>query len=206
MNDVQADNSEHLGTELNRVLGGDHAALSTVLAKLRPYLHYLVREQLDSEEQYEDIGSDLVQETLTRIRYDLVPSQGKGAARFHGQSVPQFLNWVGVIVRNVIIQNVKYREADKRDRGSEVASSKVFPFRVVGLSSEQRADHAEQAVQLASAMEKLPPARRDVLRARFFGGLTFAQISQRTGKSEGALRVLAVRALVQLRELLEASQ
>jgi len=44
-----------------------------------------------------------------------------------------------------------------------------------------------------------------VLRARFFDGLSFEEISQQTGKKAGALRVLAFRAIEQLRELMEAS-
>jgi RNA polymerase sigma factor (sigma-70 family) len=205
MNGVQADNPDHLGTKLKRVLGGDAAALNTLLAKLRPYLHYLVREQLASAEHYQDAGSDLVQETLMRVFRGLDPSRGTAEVHFHGQSVPQFLNWVGVIVRNVIAQDAKHRKAEKRDRDREVPGSKVFPFLVVGMTSEQKADRDEQALRLASALDKLPQARQDVLRARFFDGLSFEQISQQTGKREGALRVLAVRAIKQLRELMEAS-
>jgi len=39
MNGVQADKSDYLGTKLALVLGGEAAALNTLLAKLRPYLH-----------------------------------------------------------------------------------------------------------------------------------------------------------------------
>jgi len=76
MNDVQADKSDYLGTKLARVLGGEAAALNTLLAKLRPYLHCLVREQLASAERYQDHGSDLVQETLVRVHRGLDPSRG----------------------------------------------------------------------------------------------------------------------------------
>jgi RNA polymerase sigma-70 factor (ECF subfamily) len=201
----QADNPDHLGTRLARVLSGDAAALNTLLAKLRPYLHYLVREQLASAERYQDHGSDLVQETLVRVYRGLDPSRGMAEVHFHGQSVPQFLNWVGVIVRSVIAQDAKHRKAEKRDPDREVPGSKVFPFLVVGMTSEQKADRDELAIRLTVALEKLPQARQDVLRARFFDGLSFAEISRRTGKSAGALRVLSVRAIGQLRELMEAS-
>src|SRR5271157_6544691 len=76
MNDVQADNPDHLGTKLARVLGGEAAALNTLLAKLRPYLHCLVREQLASAERYQDHGSDLGQERSVRFYIDLGLSQG----------------------------------------------------------------------------------------------------------------------------------
>lgn len=88
MNDVQADDSDYLGTKLTRVLGGEAAALNTLLARLRPYLHYLVREQLASAERYQDHGSDFVQETLVRVYRGLDPSRGTAGVHFHGQSVP----------------------------------------------------------------------------------------------------------------------
>jgi len=112
---------------------------------------------------------------------------------------------VGVIVRNVIAQDAKHRKAAKRDRDREVPGSKVFPFLVLGMTSEEKAERDELAIRLTVALEKLPQARRDVLRARFFDGLSFEEISQQTGKKAGALRVLAFRAIEQLRELMEAS-
>ena len=61
----------------------------------------------------------------------------------------------------------------------------------------------EPAVRLAPALGKLHEPRRYVIRSRFFDGLSFEEISRRTGKSAGALRVLSVRAMEQLREIME---
>jgi len=108
--------------------------------------------------------------------------------------VRQFLNWVGVIVRNVIAQDAKHRKAVRRDRDREVPDSKVFPFLILGMTTEQKADRDELAIRLTVALEKLPQVRRDVLRARFFDGLSFEENSQQTGKKAGALRVLTFRA------------
>jgi RNA polymerase sigma factor (sigma-70 family) len=204
MNDVQADSADHLGTKLTRVLGGDEAALNTLLAKLRPYLHFLVRGQLASPERYQDHGSDLVQESLVWLYRGLDPARGTAEVHFHGQNVPQFLNWVGVIMRNVIAQDAKHRKALKRNEDREIPGSKVFPFLAVGLTFEQKADRDEMAIKLMAALERLSKDRQDVLRARFFDGLSFEQISRQTGKEAGALRVLTFRAIKQLRERMEA--
>jgi len=91
MNDVQADKSDYLGTKLARVLGGEAAALNTLLAKLRPYLHCLVREQFASAERYQDHGSGLGQETSVRFYIDLGISQsGVGPFRVHGRHATVF--------------------------------------------------------------------------------------------------------------------
>jgi len=86
MNDVQAEKSDYLGTKLARVLGGEAAALNTLLARLRPYLHFLVREQLASAEQYQDHSSDLVQETLMRVYRGLDPSRGTAGSISMGRA------------------------------------------------------------------------------------------------------------------------
>ena len=205
MNGAQTGDPNHLGTNLRLVLGGDAAALNALLATLRPYLHLLVREQLASSEWYRADGSDIVQETLLRICRGLGPLGATDAAQFRGQTVPQFLNWVGVVVRSAVVQHLKHRKAAKRDPVREVPGSKIFPLLVMGMSADQKAERDEWAVRLASALEKLPEPRRDVLRFRFFDGLSFEEISQRTGKSVGALRVLSVRALAQLRAIMEAA-
>jgi DNA-directed RNA polymerase specialized sigma24 family protein len=135
MGNTRAEDPNHLGTNLRLVLGGDAAALNALLERLRPYLHLLVREQLASAERYREDGSDIVQETLMRV-YRGLDLGAADEAHFRGQTVPQFLNWVGVVVRNAVVQHLKHRKAAKRDQGREVPGSKIFPLLVLGMTSE----------------------------------------------------------------------
>jgi len=205
-----SDNYE-LGPLLSRVLAGDGQALEILLAKIRPYLHLLVRQQLEPDLRHKLGDSDIVQETLMRIHGGLNPaSQGPGG-QFQGRAPPEFLAWVSQIVRHVIVDMERRGKAKKRDERREVPGSKILATLTQGSTPEQAAERAEKALQLAAALERLPQHKQDVLRLRFFEQLSFEEISQQTGKGVEALRVLCWRALKDLREdgqllgLMEAS-
>ena len=109
---TDADQPDHLGTKLKRVLGGDAAALNTLLAKLRPYLHYLVREQLASAGRYQDYGSDLVQECLYLAWAQF--------AEFKGKSPDEFRAWLAGILDRRLLRALRFWGEKRRDRRREV--------------------------------------------------------------------------------------
>lgn len=62
---------------------------------------------------------------------------------------------------------------------------------------------AELARELSRAIETLSPAMRESLILRYFEGLSFEEIAERTGRNETAVRKRYSRALADLRESLE---
>jgi RNA polymerase sigma factor (sigma-70 family) len=106
--------------------------------------------------------------------------------------------WVARIVRNAVADGGRHDRAGRRDRRDRPGSTALARL-ARGSSPERRAARQEDAVRLAAALERLPEHQREVLRARFFEGLSFAEIGERTGKSEGALRVVCLRAIDRLR-------
>jgi RNA polymerase sigma-70 factor (ECF subfamily) len=64
-------------------------------------------------------------------------------------------------------------------------------------------EREEDTVRLAAALELLSERRREVVQLRVLDGLAFPEISRRLGGSAGSLRVLFLRAVQQLRVLLE---
>jgi len=200
-----------LGPLLNRVLVGDAQALDAVLAKIRPYLHLLVRQQLEPGLRHKLGDSDIVQETLMRINGGLKPASQGPEGQFRGRDPPEFLAWVSQIVRHVIVDMQRRGLAKKRDERREMPGSKVFATLTKGSTPEQGAERAEKAVLLAGALERLPQHQREVLEWRVFEQLSYEEISKRTGKNVGALRVVVTRAMEalradrELRRLMEAS-
>jgi RNA polymerase sigma-70 factor (ECF subfamily) len=196
---------------LGQVLAGDVKAVEVLLARVRPYLHLLVPQQLEPGQRNKLGDSDIVQETLVRIHGALDPGTPGEARHFQGRGPPEFLAWVSQIVRHVIVDMERRGLAQKRDGRREIPGSKVFATLTKGSTPEQGIERAERAIQLAAALDRLPQHKRDVLVLRFFEQRTFEEISQRTGKGVEALRVLCCRALKDLREdaqllgLLEAS-
>jgi RNA polymerase sigma-70 factor (ECF subfamily) len=185
--------AHQLGPLLVRCRAGDPAALDGLLGKLRPYLRLLIQLRLGRGPGREHDASDLVQETLLRI------SQGLG--RFAGQEVPELLRWVGQIAAHVVVSWERRRGAEKRDRRREVAGLQFLAGAVSrDATPEQRVLRDEEAVRLAEALERLPQSYREVIQGRVFDLLSFASLSERTGKSAGALRVLCLRAVERLRK------
>jgi RNA polymerase sigma-B factor len=62
-------------------------------------------------------------------------------------------------------------------------------------------DQSEDRVGLASLLSRLPERQRDIVRLRFFGGLTQSEIGARLGISQVHVSRLLERSLAQLREL-----
>ena len=191
--------AQQLGPLLARSRAGDTEALNPGapgLGKLRPYLHVLVRSRLGPDLAGKMDNSDLVQDVLLRVHC--------GFSQFAGHEVPQLLAWVGEIVRNVIASDVRYLAAAKRNVRREVPGSKIFQRLLSGgTSPSARAQRDEDAAQLADAIERLPDAQRAVIQMRFFDQLDFGAISERTGKSKGAIRIVCLRAIRRLRQIME---
>jgi RNA polymerase sigma-70 factor (ECF subfamily) len=189
--------AHRLGPLLARAGAGDRAALADLLEKLRPYVRLLVRPWLGPHLGRKVDDSDLIQETLLRVY------QGFGA--FHGREVPQLLGWVGTIAANVAATCQRQHAAGKRDLVRERPGMELLSrLHTDGSSPEARAVRDEEAARLAAALERLPDIHRDVIQARFFDQLPFAEISRQTGKSVAALRVVCLRAIRRLRHEMEA--
>jgi RNA polymerase sigma-70 factor (ECF subfamily) len=191
MNDVH-----QLGPLLERCRAGDGAALNALLEKIRPYVRLLVRPRLGPDLCRKLDASDLVQESLLRIY--------RGFGQFDGAGVPQLLAWVGQIVGNVVVTSERHHGADKRDLRREVHGEELLARWLAGGSGpDERAQRDEQAARLAAALERLPEVYREVIQARFFDGVPFADLAARLGRSAGAVRVLCLRAVERLRREME---
>jgi len=188
------EDKHQLGPLLDRSVRGDADAVNALLGRLRPYLHALVRQRLGADGGGALDASSLVQRSLLKIY------KGLGGLREH--TVPQLLNWVGRIVRNVVIDAFRH---DGR-RPCRLLGSKVHELLAQGLSPAQQRERDERAVRVAAALARLPPRQRQVLELRFLENLSDAEICRRLGGSEGAVRVLRFRALQQLKRLTEATE
>lgn len=178
-----------LGPLFEQSRAGDAGAWNTLLGKLRPYLQALVRSWLGADLARRLGDSDIVQEALTRISSSL--------SGFRGQSVPELLGWAKRIAYNATLDRKRAPRCAEApsDLLQQLPGQEPPPLQV--LAGE------EEALRLAHALEQLSPPRREVVRGRLLDGLSFAQISERLGRPAGALRVLFLRAIRELRTLLD---
>lgn len=75
-----------------------------------------------------------------------------------------------------------------------------------GPGPEQDVDSNLAAEQLRQAIDELSPEQQEVLALRFAHGMPHRQVANTLGKSEGAVRMLQVRAIAALSELLSEAE
>jgi RNA polymerase sigma-70 factor (ECF subfamily) len=173
---------------LERSLEGDSVAFNTLIGKLRPWVRIRVYQRLGPELVDGD-GSDLVQDAFTRICGHF--------EQFHGSGVPELLGWVRTITDHVV--------ADYKRRRQLVfcpGSALLKNLQAKKPMPEQLGELAERAI---AALEQLPHKYGQIIQLRIFGGLAFAHVGNQMGMSEGAARVLFIRAIQRLRQKMEAA-
>ena len=118
---------------------------------------------------------DVVQEVFRSVLSDL--------KSFGGQTEDAFRGWLAMVIRNRIIDSIRFHEADCRD--GRVGQS--LPDDSGLLGSNTTADpaivaaRAEQLERLEAAMEELEPPVRLLVRARIEGQGTFQELADQLG-------------------------
>lgn len=125
-------------------------------------------------------ASDAAQEAFLRVlRY---------GESFDGRS--SFRTWILRVVRNVCLDQIEQR---RRRRQADDTLPPIDPVQPASMPDPR-------IPLLREALQALPPTRRDVIVLRRFHGLSYAEIGEICGISEGAARVRAHRALAQLKD------
>ena len=180
--------------------------LGALLELYRNYLYLLARTQIDLHLQARVNPSDLVQETFLQAC--------RHFCRFRGTGERELLAWLRrILVRNLAGLVEKQLLAQKRDLRRQVSLDRQ---QTALLDSSERFDaalghscttpsaqaHRRELVALvADQLARLPTAYRDVIILRNLEGLAFKEVARRMGRTPGAIRVLWLRALEQLRQM-----
>ncbi len=100
-----------------------------------------------------------------------------------------------LVLKNICIDRIRRRSAARTEPMDSAQSPKEAP-------PDRRMAEKETLKLLLHEMEKLPENQAKVLRMRAIDGLEYEEISQRTGLSEGNIRVLVSKARKTLKEKL----
>ena len=183
---------------------GRGESLGALLELYRNYLHLLARTQIDIHLQARANPSDLVQETFLQACSHF--------SQFRGTSEKELLGWLRrILVHNLARLVEKQVRAQKRDIRREVSlerclsmldhSSAQLEAALVsyGSSPSAQAQRRELAALVADQLARLPAHYREVIVLRNLEGLPFDEVARRMGRTPGAVRILWLRALDQLR-------
>lgn len=143
------------------------------------YVVYRVSNTTDAE--------DLTQEVFLRAWRSI---------KTYKPSQTPFLAWLYTIAHNLVV--------DWYRKNGRVQT--VYIDDPQRLGSDEPSAEPEMAVDgdvLRRAMGKLPPDQQRVLHMRFVDGMEYPEVAAALGKSQGAVRVIQLRALQRLRRILE---
>ena len=189
---------------LKEARNGDASAAGVLLERCRNYLNLVARTQLEHALAVRADASDIVQETFLEAHRDL--------HRFKGSSEHELLAWLRTILNRNLIDQIRYHGAQRRDWRRDgslelmVEQSSAAIHAALGLSTNtpgQKVIKKEQSLRFADALEQLKAEYREVIVLRNLLGMTHTQVAEKLGRTEGAVRMLWVRALEALKSELK---
>lgn len=169
------------------------------LERYRPYLHLLARTQLGPQLQGKLDASDIVQETLLKAHV--------AADQFRGRSDAQTAAWLRQILLNTLTDALRRFGGRARDfnleRSLQESSARLESWLAAEHSSpSEAAIRAEQLLQMAEALDRLPPDQRTAVELMHLKGCSVDEISRQMGRTATAVAGLLRRGMARLRETL----
>ena len=185
---------------VERIQGGDRAALNELLERYESRLRRIVRIKLGPRLQRHMDEDDIVQDVF------LIATRKLQALELRGQG--SLLQWLTLIAQNEIRNKLKFHSALKRAQKRDVraagsaSSSKGVRLASAGPSPSQQALRAEIEELVDAYIEELePPEYREVILLRDYYQQTWQEIRVRLGRpTVAAAQELYRRAYLKLRE------
>ncbi|MHB8756224.1 MAG: ECF-type sigma factor [Candidatus Acidiferrales bacterium] len=149
---------------------GDMAASGVLFASLYNELHRLAKRQLNRH------GYPLTLNTTTLLHEAYIEMAGKDAAAFPDET--RFLGYAACVMRGLIVDYARNRQALKRGGGFEITS--------LESDAAETADGV-QLTELSAALDELArvePKLAQIADLKFFCGFSFGEIASMHGVSE----------------------
>jgi RNA polymerase sigma-70 factor, ECF subfamily len=170
---------------VERFRGGERVAFETLVRKYqKPIYFFLLRHAGDTDE-----AKELTQRTFIRAL--------GGLGGFRGQAA--FRSWLYRIAVNLLLNHVRDRARFARDVDFEERSGGGPP------ALDELVAH-EDSARLRQAVARLPRKQRLTLELRVYQDLSFREVAEILGTSEGAAKVNYHYAVQRLKEWLGEPQ
>ncbi len=176
------------------------------LKRYQSWLRCLARMEIDSRFQGKFSASDAVQQTMLAAWQDW--------DQFRGDSEAQRRAWLRQILAYQLAKLARhYVGTQKRDVSREASieaslaqsSLRIENFLAADQSSPSgQAIANEQSLALARVLEELPDDYRQVIELRNLQDLSHEEVAQQMNRSVGAVRMLWMRALTELRNRVDS--
>jgi RNA polymerase sigma-70 factor (ECF subfamily) len=197
--------ASQIGSWVQAAAEGDQLAVAKLLAAYHPKLRARVRTRMDRALQPRLEPEDILQQVYLQVLREL--------DRFEDRGPDSFLNWVGKILDNTMIDARRAAHRQARDVAREVPNRppartgsywNLIDQIYADASSPSRIARREEAVgALLACLTELSDIHRQVIQMRFLQGLAVAEVAARLERSEAAVVALSRRALEALRKSMD---
>ena len=176
---------------LKSYLAGNKSAISQLIERhsrrVRDYIRMMVKDN--------DVADDILQETF--IKAVRVIDAGKYADK------GKFLSWVLRIAHNQVIDHYRAgrnaRMVNESDAGYDVLGTLKYSERTV----EDEIISEQVDSQIRELVERLAPEQREVVKLRYYDGLSFKEIAEQTNVGINTALGRMRYALIHLRKMIE---
>lgn len=170
---------------------GDREAISRLIERhsrrVRNYIRMMVKDH--------DLTEDIFQETF--IKAVRVIDEGRYCDN------GKFLSWVLRIAHNQVIDHFRNRRQNKSVTESDAGYDVLGTLKFADPTIEDALVSEQIERDIRSLVESLPAEQREVVRMRYFAGLSFKEIAEQTGVSINTALGRMRYALINLRKLIK---
>jgi RNA polymerase sigma-70 factor (ECF subfamily) len=178
----------------------DRGAIEQLLVRQLPGLEAFVRLRMGAELRKHATPPDLVQSVCREVLEDLSEFEYRGEAPFR--------HWLFTRAENKLKEKHRYHHREKRSSAREVAMSDASTVMDAyrSLVTPSRALEVNEAMAAVErAFDQLPDDYREAITLHKLCGLSHAEVAERMGRSEGAVRNLVYRGISRLALLVDGS-
>ncbi len=179
---------------LNSYLAGDNSAISQLIdrhsKRVRDYIYVMVKDR--------DVADDIFQETFIKV----VRVIDEGRYTDNGK----FLSWVLRIAHNQVIDYFRMNKQQQNISESEAGYDLLNNRKFAEANVEDKLVAGQIEEDVRRLVEALPDEQREVVKMRYYGGLSFKEIADQTDVSINTALGRMRYALINLRKMIKENQ
>ncbi len=180
-----------------RYQNGDEEALSSLIQKYENELFSFIYYKLMDEEIANDIFQDTFVKIIVLLKEGRYNDEGK------------FILWAKRIAHNLVIDHFRAKSKNQKISETSYENDEFSIFDLIREPSENIEDTlitGQIMEDLHNMMRLLPENQQEVIKLRFFDGLSFKEIADHTETSINTTLGRVRYALINLRKIMEDNQ
>lgn len=172
-------------------LAGGKEAISQLIERHRPRVYDYIRMMVKDA----DLADDIFQETFIKVVRVIDEGRYKESGKF--------LSWVMRIAHNQVIDHFRAEKQNHNINESSAGYDILGTQHLTEGSIEDRLVGEQIAADLRRLVEELPDEQQEVVRLRYYGGLSFKEIAEQTEVSINTALGRMRYALINLRRMIK---